>query len=178
MEKKNTTVFYNGLIWGLILGFAGVIYSVILYMLDQSTNQALGYAGLIITIVLLILGMRSFRDSVRDGIMPFGTAFSFGILAIVVSGIIGTIYAYLLFNVIDPDLITRIQEIQVEKMLDRGIPEEALDEVLPRMERFMQPGLLALMGLLSSLFMGAIISLILAAIFKRDEIPFDPIVEE
>ena len=54
MEKKNTSVLYNGLIWGLILGFVGIIYNVILYMFDQNLNQALGYAAMLLSLVVMI----------------------------------------------------------------------------------------------------------------------------
>jgi hypothetical protein len=177
MEKKNTSVIYNGLIWGLIIGFASIIYNVILYMLDQNLNQALGYVGILITLVLLILGIRSFRD-IRGGVLPFGPAFTFGIVAIVVSGVIGTIYGYILWTVIDPDILTKMQELQMEKMLERGLPEEAVDQAMNMTSRFMKPGLMAAMGLAGSLFFGAIISLIVAAIFKRDEDTAAPVVEE
>jgi hypothetical protein len=169
MEKKNTSVFYNALIWGLIIGFAGIIYSVILYMLDLHLNQNLGYAGMLISLVILIFAVRSFRDNIRGGILPFGTAFSFGFLALIIGSILGTIYGLILWTVIDPDIISRMQELQVEKMLEKGLPEEGLDRVLPRLQKFMQPGILATFGLLSSAFFSAIIALIVAAIFKRDD---------
>ncbi len=169
MENKNTTVFYNGLIWGLIIGFAGIIFQVILYMTGQDTNQNLGYLGILITLVLLILGIRSFRDSVRGGVLPFNQAFGFGMVAITVWALLGSIYSYISFTVIDPDIITRIQELQMEKMMERGIPEEAIDQGMSFMSRFMKPGLLVVSGFISSIFFGAILALIVAAIFKRDE---------
>jgi len=178
MEKKNTSVFYNGLIWGLILGFAGIIYQVILYMLDQNLNQVLGYGGILISLILLVLGMRSFRDSIRDGVLPFGTAFGFGIVAIVVSGVIGTIYGYIMWTVIDPDIITKMMELQTEKMLERGLPEEAIEQAIGITSKFMKPGVMAAMGLGSSLFFGAILSLIVAAFMKRDESGDAGLVEE
>jgi hypothetical protein len=178
MEKKNTSVLYNGLIWGLIIGFAGIIYQVILYMLNQNLNQSLGYLGILITLVLLILGMRSFRDSIRGGILPFGTAFGFGIVAIVVSGIIGTIYAYILWTVIDPDIVTRMMEMQTQKMLDKGLPEDAVEQAMGFISKFYKPGILAAMGLGGSLVFGSILSLIVGAIMKRDESPDLPLTEE
>lgn len=178
MEKKNTSVLYNGLIWGFIIGFAGVIYNVILYMTDQNLNQTLGYLAILITIVLLVIGVRSFRDTVREGILPFGPAFGFGMVAIVVSSLIGIIYAYILWTVIDPDIIGKMMEMQTEKMLDKGIPEEALDQAMNFIAKLMKPGVMVAMGLVSSVFFGTIISLIVAAIFKRDESTEDPVVEE
>jgi signal transduction histidine kinase len=178
MEKKNTSILYNGLIWGLIIGFAGIIYQVILYMLNQNLSQALGFAGLLITFGLLILGMRSFRDVIRDGILPFGTAFSFGIVAIVVSGIIGTVYGYLMWTVIDPDIVTRMMEMQTQKMLDRGLPDEAVEQAMGFITRFMKPGLMAVFGLVNSIVMGVILSLIAGAIMKREESTEAPLVED
>lgn len=178
MEKKNTSVFYNGLIWGLIIGFAGVIYSVILYMTGQALNQSLGLAGMLISLVLLFVGTRSFRDSVRDGVLPFGPAFSFGLVAMIVSSVIGVIYSYLLWTVIDPDLITRMQDLQMEKMLEKGIPEEALDQAMTVASKFMKPGVMVITGLLTAVFLGAILAIIIAAIVKRDESKADPVVTE
>ena len=170
MEKKNASVLYNGLIWGLIIGFAGIIYQVILYMLDQNLNQALGYAGLLITIILLILGIRSFRDTIREGVLPFGPAFGFGMVAIIVSSILGIVYAYVLWTVIDPDIMVKMRDMQIEKrILEKGIPEEAIDQAITLIDKFMKPGIMVALGLASSLFMGTIISLVIAAIFKREE---------
>jgi hypothetical protein len=169
MEKKNTSVFYNGLIWGLILGFAGIIYSVILYMADLNLNQSLSYAGILITVIVLILGIRSFRDTIRDGILPFGPAFGFGMVTIIVSSVIGIIYAYILWTVIDPDILDKMKDMQMEKLLERGLPDDAVEQAMGVTSKFMQPWLMAIMGLVSSIFMGTIVSLIIAAIFKRDE---------
>ena len=169
MENKNTSVLYNGLIWGLIIGFASVIYSVILYMLDQNLNPNLGYAGMLISLVLLIMGIRSFRDKIRGGILPFGPAFSFGLIAFIVSGLIGSIFGYIMWTVIDPDILVKMQDMQMEKMLEKGLPEEAVEQAMGMASKFMKPGIMLAMGFFSSVFMGTIISLIVAAIFKREE---------
>ena len=178
MDKKNTSVLYNGLIWGLILAFAGIIYNVLLYMLDLNLNQALGFGGMVISLVVMIFGIRSFRDNVRDGILPFGTAFGFLMIIMIVSAIIGNIYAYLLWTVIDPDILTKMMDMQMEKMMDKGIPEEALDQAMKVTAKFMKPGVMLAMGTATQLFFGTIISLIIAAIFKKEDDSEDPIVEE
>ena len=177
MENKNTSIFYNGLIWGVILGLIGIVYSVILYMLDQNLNQTLSMMGIVITIVVLIVAIRSFRDNVRGGVLPFGPAFSFGFVVILVSSVIGIIYAYILWTVIDPDIITKMKDMQMEKMLEQGVPEEALDQAMQISGKFMTPLMMTIFGLLSSVFMGTIVALIIAAIFKKNE-PEDAVVAE
>ena len=89
MEEKNTSIFSNGLIWGVIVGLLGVIYSVILYVTDQFLNQALGIIGLVILIGGLAYSTYYFREQVRGGILPFGQAFTFGIVVAVTSALIG-----------------------------------------------------------------------------------------
>ena len=169
MENKNTSVWYNGLVWGAILGFVGIIYNVILYMLDQNLNQNLGYAGILITIVVLILAVRSYRDSVMGGVLPFGPAFKFGFIVILVSTVISVIYAYLLWTVIDPDIIGKMKDMQMEKMLEQGIPEEGLDQAMSIAEKFMSPVVMVIMTLVTGVFFGTIVALIIAAIFKKNE---------
>ena len=178
MDKKNTSVLYNGLIWGLILAFVSIIYNVLLYMLDQNLNQALGYVGIIITLVVMIFGIRSFRDNVMDGILPFGTAFGFLMVVMIVSAIIGNIYAYILWTVIDPDIISKMMDMQMEKMMDKGIPEEAMEQAMKMTSKFMKPGVMLAMGTAFQLMFGTILSLIVAAIFKKEDSSEDPIVEE
>ncbi len=177
MENKNTTVLYNGLVWGAILGFVGIIYNVILYMLDQNLNQNLGYLGMVLTIIVLILGIRSFRDNVRGGVLPFGPAFKFGFIVILVSSVIGIIYAYLLWTVIDPDIVGRMKDMQMEKMLEQGVPEEALDQAMAIAGKFMTPIMMSIMGLFFAVITGTIIALIMAAIFKKNE-PEDQVAAE
>jgi len=177
MENKNTTVLYNGLVWGAILGFVGIIYNVILYMLDQNLNQNLGYLGMVLTIIVLILGVRSFRDNVRGGVLPFSPAFKFGFIVILVSSVIGIIYAYLLWTVIDPDIIGKMKDMQMEKMLEQGVPEEALDQAMAISGKFMTPLMMTIMALFFGVLFGTIIALIVAAIFKKNE-PEDEVVAE
>jgi len=172
MENKNTSVFYNGLIWGLILGFAGIIFSVILYMFDQFFNTALGYVGMAITIVILIFALRSYRDQVLGGVMPFGKAFSFAVVAVLVSGFLSAVYTYIMMGIIDPDLMSRLMDAQMDQALRRGgVSEDQLEQSMEFMSWMFNPVLMSVFGFLGSGFFGVIIALIMGAIFKRDEDP-------
>ena len=169
MDKKNTSVIVNALVWGIIIGLVSIVYSVILYMLNQTFNRALGYLGLIILIAGLAIAMKNYRDNILEGILPFGKAFGFGILIVLFSALIGTIYAYLLYEVIDPGLLERMREFQADKMLERGLTEDQVEQALELSKRFMKPVLLFITGLVGNLLVGVVISLIMAAIFRKEE---------
>lgn len=168
MEQKNTSVLVNALIWGSIIGLVSVVYSVILYMLDQTLNRALGYVGLIILIAGLAFAMKNYRDNVLDGILPFGKAFGFGMLIVLFSALIGGIYGYLLYTVIDPDLLGKMADMQAEQMLERGLTEGQVEQALEVSKRFMTPVFIFISGFIVNILMGAVLSLIIAAIFKKD----------
>jgi len=169
MEKKNPSVLINALNWGVIIGLVAIVYSVILYMLNLTFNQALGYASVIIIIAGLAIAMKNYRDKVLDGVLPFGKAFGFGILIIIVAALLGTIFTYLLYAVIDTGLSEKMLEYTSEKMLARGLPESQLDMVLERAEKFQKPLPIAITGFISSVLGGVVLSLIMAAIFKKEE---------
>ncbi len=174
MEKKNTSVFYNGLIWGLILGFAIIIFNVILYMTGQFGNQALGWLVLLITVGILIMGLRSFRDQIRGGVMPFGPAFGFAVVAVLVSSLLASIYTYILVAVIDPGVIQIVKDAAIEKGMERSggrATPEMIEEGMEMMSWMWKPFMFAIMGFFSGGFMGTIAAIILAAIFKKDEDP-------
>ncbi len=169
MENKNTSLFVNALIWGAIVGLVSVVYSVILYMLDQTLNTVLGYLGFIIIIAGLAIAMKSYRDNVLDGILPFGKAFGFGVLIVLISAVVTGIYGYLLYTVIDPDLMGKVMDVQTEKMLERGLSEDQVEQALEVSKRFMKPAFMFITGLITSLLVGVVLSLIIAAIFKKEE---------
>ena len=88
---------------------------------------------------------------------------------ILISSVIGIIYAYILWTVIDPDIIGKMKDMQMEKMLEQGLPEEGLDQAMNISGKLMTPLMMVIFGFLSAVFIGTIIALIIAAIFKRDE---------
>jgi zinc transporter ZupT len=169
MEKKNTSLFVNALIWGVIIGLVSVVYSVILYMLDQALNNVLGYLGFIIIIAGLAIAMKSYRDNVLDGILPFGKAFGFGILIVLISAVISGIYGILLYTIIDPDLIGKAMDASAGRMLEQGLSEDQVEQALEISKRFMKPVFMFISGLVVNLLVGVVLSLIMAAIFKKEE---------
>jgi uncharacterized membrane protein (DUF106 family) len=132
-------------------------------------NQALAYASVIIIIAGLAIAMKNYRDNVLDGVMPFGKAFGFGMLIILVAALLGAIFAYLLYAVIDTGLSEKMRELAEERMMKRGVPEAQMDMFLERAAKFQKPLPVAITGFITSVLGGVILSLIVAAIFKKDE---------
>ena len=168
MENKNTSVFMNALTWGIIIGLVSIVYSVILYMLDQVFNQYLGYVSIVILIAGMVLAVKSYRDNVLEGEIAFGKAIGFGVLVALFSAILGAIYNYLLYTVIDPDLQQKALEFAAEKMLEKVVPESQLDQTMEFTKRFMSPVVTSISAVIGGTIFGTIIALVVGAIFKKE----------
>lgn len=172
MEQKTSVLNYS-LKWGVILGIIMVIYSLLLYILDLSLNRALGWVAYAILLVAVFLAVKNYRDKLNGGFLSFGNAFSIGLLIFIFSGIISAIFSFIMFKYLAPELIDKITVMQEEKLLSRGIPEDMVEAQMGMAKKFMSPGMMSIMSVVSSLVGGSIISLIVAAILKKANNPFN-----
>jgi hypothetical protein len=169
MEKTKVSVWKGVLNPAIMLGFALIIFSLILYFFDQFFNRALGYVSILIIIIGVVLGIRSFRDESRGGIITYGQAVGAGTVIGLYAGIIGAIFTFLLYKFIDPDLLEKMYTFTEEQFLERGrYSEEMIDQIMEQQKKFMSPLVLSFSSIFNYVFFGVIISL-LAAIFLKKE---------
>lgn len=167
MEQKTSTLNYS-LKWGVIIGVILIIYTLLLYILDLSMNKALGWLSFVILIVGVFMAIKNYRDKLNNGLLSFGNGFSIGLLIFIFSGIISAIFSYVLFTYIAPELIDKITAAAEENLLNKGIPEDMIETQMAMAKKFMSPTFMVLTSLISSVVIGAIISLIIAAILKKE----------
>lgn len=173
MENKKISVWKGSLNPALMLGFALVIYSFILYFLDQNFNRALGIINFVIMIAGLVLGIRAFRDESRSGTLSYGQAVGAGTVISLYAGIILAIFTYLLYSLIDPDLIEKYYTFLEDQMIQQGRATEQQIELGMQFNRkILTPATLSIFGILGNVFSGVIISLIAAIFLKREGDPF------
>ena len=172
MEKK-VSVWQATLNSGLILGMALVIYTLLLYFLDQTFNRALGLISILIIIIGLVLGVKSFRDDARGGIMSYGQGVGAGTIIGLYAGIIGAIFTYLLYTFIDPDLTGKLLTFTEERFIESGrVPEEMIDTIMEQQKKFMAPWIMSIGAVLNYVFFGVVVSLIASIFLKKEGNPF------
>ncbi|MBN2611138.1 MAG: DUF4199 domain-containing protein [Bacteroidales bacterium] len=180
MEKKTSLVSHS-LIWGAILGIVGILLSLIFWFLNILPSNfliilLLLVINLTVTIVFVVIGTKKYRDDILEGKINFGRAFLVAFLIIIISSIITGLWGVTLSKVIDPKYTERTIESTKqwtsEMLIKRGVPEDKVEESLAQMDEKSNPSVIQLIkgALLKSSIFGVIISLIVAAILKRDEI--------
>ena len=174
MENNNKkSLVKSTMNYGAMLGLALIIYSLLLWMFDATTNQSLGYVSFVITIAGIILATRAYRDQEQGGYISYGRALGVGTLTALWAGIITSFFTYLLYTVIDPGLIDKTYAVMEQAYYDAGMSDDQIEMAMNMATRFTNPLMMSVLGFLSSVFMGFIFSLITSIFLKREGDPFE-----
>lgn len=159
------TALYYGLIGGVILS----IWSVIAYMsnLQESAGWLNTIISILIFIAVIMIATKAHRDKKLGGVMSFGKGFSVGFLTVLIMAAIGAIFTIVYLQLIDPGVLEEAERQMEQQMAQRDMSREEMDQALKVGRMFIQPGAIALMGFVFNLILGAVVSLISAAIYQR-----------
>ncbi|GAA4402913.1 hypothetical protein GCM10023187_18500 [Nibrella viscosa] len=171
MEEKPSSARL-ALKWGLIIGIASILFSTILYVTDQVGNTALSIVAYAIIIIGLVMAMREYR-SLNNNYMSYGEGLGLGALTSGVAGILSSLYGVLYTNMIDTEFQNRMMDQMRVQYEERGMTDDQIDKAMEFGQMFQSPGLLFIFGVLGTIFMGFIFSLVIAAILRRNRPVFD-----
>jgi hypothetical protein len=179
MAKVSNTM-NNSFTYGVIAGFALIIFSLLLYFTNLMfykpflINSLINY---LIVIVLMLAGTKNLRDKLLNGTITFGgaflSAFMIGLIAMVISIIFSDILTY----IIDPGLQDKAMQMQADKWLHSGrMTQDQVDSMLEKQKQMSGKWWVFLIGQFAILFVSGIVvsvlSLITAAIQKKEGDPF------
>jgi hypothetical protein len=169
MEEKKSSLMKNALNWGVIMGIVLIIYSLLMFFLDLSLEKWVSWVSYIFIIGVLVLGTINYRDKALGGVMTYGQALGFGVMTILFASIINAIYFYVFVVFIDPEFINKMLAQTEEMYVKQGLSEQQIETAMGMVKKFMNPILMCLISIPSTVFMGLIISLITSAIFKKNQ---------
>jgi hypothetical protein len=160
--------------WGVILGISLMLVTLIMYLTDQGSNPWFGLLTLVAMVSVLVLSMQEYRK-LNGGFMTYGEGFGIGALLSAVAGLLSSLFNTFYNVVIDPTIQQRAFEQARERLEDQGqLSDEQIDQALEISQKFQSPGFTFIAGVFGTIIMGAILSLIIAAIIRRNRSnPFD-----
>ncbi len=172
MEENVKAPFWKpALIYGVILGLVSVFISLIFYFIGMSTVSWTNWVNMLVGLFLLVYLMIQYRNVHLGGYASFGQIFVMVLVSAgIISTIIGAIYQYLLFTVIDPGLLDQVRIVAEEKIMSNSrIPESMYDDLLERIDKRMNIGYMVKMALIFGPVVNAFIGLIVAAFIKKEK---------
>lgn len=156
---------------GIILGVVTILISVILYVMNLHITKSWigGTLNFIAMIVVIVYGINEYKKS-SGGFLSLGQALKIGVGIALVAGILGTIYQLIFINVIEPDFMDKMMQIQYDQMIETN-PDMTQDQIDMSMEiskKFTSPWVTSAFAIVGSLFFGLVISLVAGLIMKKE----------
>ena len=105
--------------------------------------------------------------------MSYGQGVGAGTIIGFYAGIIGAIFTFLLYEVIDPDLMGKLLTFTEERIAESGrVPEEMIDQTMEIQKKFMASWIMSIGVIINYLFFGVVVSLIASIFLKKEGNPF------
>ena len=159
----------NAIKFGLIGGLGGIIISLILFFANLQYESWSKWLQLLVMIVAIVVGEKAIAAANKNKVVSFGALFGAGMLITTIIAIISIVYFFFYSNFIEANFIDNLLDVSRAQMAEKGLSEEQVDAAIQMSKKFMSPGIMMGISLISSLIMGAIVSLISAAIFKNEK---------
>ena len=177
MEKKRS-IWKETLNYGIIYGLITVVLSVLTYMFDLTFKPWIIWPGLLLGVVVLFFLLHSYRDHYNNGYISYGKSVGAGVIISIYAAIISAIYIYVLYSFIDPGLMDKSMAITEARMVDKGVPEAAIEKAMEMQAKMMKPWFTSLMSIFNSVLYGLILSLIVSLFVMKKGNPLLDEVEE
>jgi hypothetical protein len=166
MENQSSTVSKTTMNYGLYMGLALVLTSVVFYVMGKPFSEGvLSYA---IIIGGLIWGIRSFREELGEKGLSYGRALGFGTMISLFASLIYAFYTFVLYKIIDHGLLDKLLVFMEEKMLKTGSTENQIELIMNMYKKILTPLTLSIGQILGVTFMGFLFSLIIAIFFRKE----------
>lgn len=175
-EQKPVSKWPLALRWGIIGGLGSAAVSMIWHVAGWSSygssfsagNFAMMPVNWAVILGALVMGMKQHRDETLGGHITFGEGFNTGILITLVMSAVSAVFMVVFFKFVAPDVLVDVMEKSRSDMEDRGMDDEAVEQAMKFASFFASPLFFAITGFISKFFGGLILSLIGAAIVKKD----------
>jgi len=178
--SSSSSLLSHAVKWAAISAGIGIFLTILLYVVDYTMLVLVKFAlfSLVLAIGLTIYAGINYRNSI-GGYIDYGKAYQHGFVVFAVSGLISTLFQLLMYNVIDPELPSKLVDASVENvreiMENFGAPAESMDEALEKARvdtepRFTVVGMLKSYGI--ALVISAVIALITALVVRKN-VPVD-----
>ncbi len=159
--------------WGLISALVGIVFQ-----LFQQITNVMGQSGGIIalytvvsfgvSIAIYVMTVREHREDELGGFISFKRAFYLLFMVGMLSTAIALVFNYIYMNFISPSAMDAQLEMTRNMMEKFGLPEDQLDAAIDKQRESLRSPLSMITGLLGAGFIVAILSLIVAAVMKKE----------
>lgn len=156
--------------YGVLMGLFSILLSVILYTMGSIIEKPL-WSTIVITFVgfgITFYAIRQYREQL-EGYISLGQAMKMGVAVAFIGGAIAALSNYVFMTYIEPGMVAEMIELGRQQMEESGnnLTDEQIEMSLEMSRKFMQPWIMVAMGVISSVFMGVIYSLVSGLVLQK-----------
>ena len=152
--------------WAVFNVLVSIIITYVIQFANLDPNSPVKYLSFIPFVAFLFLTQKEYRDKL-GGYMTFGEGFLSGFLFSVFAGLMGAVFVYIYYTFLSPQMFQQIIDASQTAMQEKGLPSDQVEHSTEILKKF--GVLLTTVGsVFGSAFLGVIIALIGAAIFKKE----------
>ena len=171
MEEKVSTARV-ALKYGVLGSVVIMIFTTIINVAGLSQNKILSSLSFVFMIVAIVLSMKDFREQ-NKGFMSYGEGLGLGTLVSAVMGLLSSAFTMFYIQFIDNTLLTQGMDKVRSDMEAKGMDDSQIDQAMELSQKFMSPGVVFAMGVFMYILTGFVISLIVAAIVRKEKPVFE-----
>ncbi len=171
MEEKVSSARI-ALKYGVLTSVVMMVITTIINVTGQSQNKWLTSLSFLILIGGIVYAMKAFREE-NKGFMSYGEGLGLGSLVSAITGLLGSTFNMFYNKFIDPTIMSQALDKVRSDMEAKGMDDTQIDNAMKFSQMFMSPGVLFVIGVIGSLIMGFLLSLVISAILRRDKPVFD-----
>lgn len=173
--EKKMSPFKHMLNTGLILGVVAILFTVVAYLTGDiyKQNNWENWGSLLVSFVLVYYFTVKYRKEECENYLSYGQAFKFGWISMMISAVISLVFMMILQNVIEPDFMSKMMDVQREAMAEKGMSDAQIEAAIAFGKKFQSPAIVIIVGLVWSMIISLVISLITAIFAKRNRPVFE-----
>ncbi len=168
------TILKYGLTGGLIFSLIYLIFTI-----SGLANTGSPMSGILnsvvsigIMIVLIVMAIKQHRDQLQNGFITLGQCVLIGAGLMALAGIISGLVSLVYTNFVDPEYMERLMATMEEAWEAQGLTEDQIEQARGWTAMMKSPYLLFATAIGCYAIGGAILSLIIGLIMKRDQPQF------
>lgn len=152
------------LTYGLITGLATIIFSALMMVMKMDMDSNLKYVSYLIMLGGLVMNAMAFAKA-NDNYVSYGNVYGSCFKAVLIMSVMALVWGIVMIYAF-PDLKDEVLSKMADKFEREGTPEEQATAAMNMTEKYWNV-MMIFGSLLGTMFMGALLSLIAAAIPKK-----------
>lgn len=133
-----------------------------------------GSLSLVVGVTGVVVAHRTFKQT-NGGLMSYGQGVQVAAVALLVSGVLSSLFNYVYVHYVDPEFVDRMVAQMNDFMERNNVPESTITESTSKLEIELKPTLTraVLKGLQTGVLGGVLLGLIISAFTKRKAADFE-----